>query len=363
VGWGNIRANGQPTGRRGRQLVGLSGKRHSLATQGTPLHGKQGEPDKLVWAMAALAQGLGSRAVARVFAVEPHTVLGWLVEAAAPLNAFSGYCLPKVAAEPGQRDELFALLSAVQDGEVREAEAIERLARSPPWVWVAMDPVCKLSLAVDVGERTLTLAQRLLHQVTQVLAPDCAPLCLTDGLRDSLTALVTHYGQWMHLGRRQAEGPRPRLRWMPQPPLLYAPVVKSYRRRRLVRVTHPVIFGAAQPIESILAKRGGKLNTAFLERLTLDLGQHGAAIGRRVNPLGKYDAGLRQPLGPFPGYPTFVLPHASLRLALPLRDETEGAGARRCWRTRTPAMAAGLTARVWSLRDVLRYRVPPWSQN
>ena len=51
-------------------------------------------------------------------------------------------------------DELFALLSAVKEGEVTEAEAIKRLSRSPHWVWVAMDPVCKLILAVDVGERT-----------------------------------------------------------------------------------------------------------------------------------------------------------------------------------------------------------------
>jgi hypothetical protein len=35
-----------------------------------------------VWAIAALAEGLGIRAVARVFEVDPNTVLGWLVEAA-----------------------------------------------------------------------------------------------------------------------------------------------------------------------------------------------------------------------------------------------------------------------------------------
>src|SRR5215510_11236362 len=238
----------------------LSCRGSFLATLGTPFHAKQVDPDKLGWALAALAEGLGIRAVARVFAVDPNTVLGWLVEAAAHLKAFSGYFLHNVAAEQVQMDELFALLSAGKDGEVREAEAITRLSRSPHWVWVALDPVCKLLLAVDVGARTLTMAQRLVHQVTQVLAPDCAPLFLTDGLRDYLTALVTHYGQWMQLGRRQAEDTRPRLRWLPQPCLLYAQVVKAYRRRRLVGVKHQVIFGAAQTIEAILAKRGWKLN-------------------------------------------------------------------------------------------------------
>jgi hypothetical protein len=45
VGWGNIRANGHPGGRRWRQLVCLSCQRHFLETHGTPLHGKQAAPD------------------------------------------------------------------------------------------------------------------------------------------------------------------------------------------------------------------------------------------------------------------------------------------------------------------------------
>jgi len=96
-----------------------------------------------------------------------------------------------------QLDELFALLSAVKDGEVSEAEAVERLERSPHWVWVAMDPESKLLLSIDVGNRTLAMAQRLVHHVAQVLAPDCAPLFLTDGFREYLTALLSHDGHWV----------------------------------------------------------------------------------------------------------------------------------------------------------------------
>ena len=35
-------------------------------------------------------------------------------------------------------DALFALLSAVKEGEITEAQAIKRLSRSPHWVWVAV---------------------------------------------------------------------------------------------------------------------------------------------------------------------------------------------------------------------------------
>jgi transposase-like protein len=136
-GWvnrGNIRANGHPNGHRWRQLVCLSCHGYFLETLGTLFHGKQVDPDKLVWAIAALAEGLGIRAVARVFETDPNTVLGWLVEAAEHLEAFSRYFLREVHVEQVQMDALFALLSAVKAGDVTEAEAIQRLSRSPHWV-------------------------------------------------------------------------------------------------------------------------------------------------------------------------------------------------------------------------------------
>ena len=61
-----------------------------------------------------------------------------------------------------------ALQAAVKDSKVSEAEAIKRLERSPQWVWVAMDPESKLLLGLDVGDRTLAMAQRLVHQMVQV---------------------------------------------------------------------------------------------------------------------------------------------------------------------------------------------------
>lgn len=158
VGWGNIRANGHPNGRRWRQLMCLSCRGYFLETHDTLLHGKQVGPDKLVWALAALVGGLGIRAVARVFETAPNTVLGWLVEAAEYLETCSCYPVHDLHVEQVQIEELFAVLGAVKDGEIREAKAITRLLRSPHWVWVAMDPVCTMILAVDVGDRPLAMA-------------------------------------------------------------------------------------------------------------------------------------------------------------------------------------------------------------
>jgi hypothetical protein len=76
--------------------------------------------------------------------------------------------------------------------------------------------------------------------------------------------------------------------------------------------------------------------------------------------LCKHEAGLRQQLALFHTYHNFVLPHASLRLPLPKLEAVPGTGATKRWQPRTPVMAAGLTDRVWSGREVLRYRVPSW---
>src|SRR5436305_10087355 len=171
VGWlglGNITSNGHPSGGPWRQLSCSTGRGYFLETHGTPLHGKRVSPDLLVWAIGALAEGLGIRAVARVFEVDPNTVLQWLVEVADHAAAFSQYFLHDVRVTQVQLDELFALLSAVQAGEVSEAEAITRLSRSPHWVWTAIDPVTKLLLTIDVGDRTLAMAQSVVHQVVQL---------------------------------------------------------------------------------------------------------------------------------------------------------------------------------------------------
>src|SRR5262245_49897209 len=362
VGWGNLRANGHPSGGPWRQFHCTACEGYFLETHGTLLHGKRVPVDLIMHGLACLAEGLGIRATARVFEVAPNTVLHWLIEAAEQLRAFSAYVLCDLHLEQLQLDELYAVLRDCRAGAINDDEAIKRLERSPSWVWTAMDPKSKLLLVVDVGGRTLAMAQRVVHQVTQVLAPDCIPLCLTDGLKDYTTALLTHFGYWMQAERRQDKGPMPKPRWMPLPALLYAQVVQSYRRRRLVGVTHRVVFGTQLAIEQVLAACGWTINTAFVERLNLDLRQRVAAIGRRVNTLCQGEAGLQQPLVLFQVYHNFVLPHASLRQALAEPLPTNGRGSAKGWRPCTPAMAAGLTDHVWSLREVLLFRVPPWPQ-
>jgi hypothetical protein len=66
--------------------------------------------------------------------------------------------------------------------------------------------VVKAGQAINVGARTLARAQRLVHQVVEVLAPGGVPRVLTDGLKDYRPALLTHVGHGLQAPRRSPAG-------------------------------------------------------------------------------------------------------------------------------------------------------------
>ena len=202
LGLGNLRANGHPSGGPWRQLYCRSCDGYFLETHGTLFHGKRLSVELIVRVLACLAEGLGIRATARVFEVDPNTVLQWLVEAAEQLRAFTIYFLCDVHAHQLQLDELYAVIRALKAGAISEDDACEGLEPSRPWVWTAMDPVSKLLLAIEGGPRTLAMAQRVVHQVVGVLAPGCVPAWFSDGFKGYLPAILSHCGWWVYPERR-----------------------------------------------------------------------------------------------------------------------------------------------------------------
>jgi Methylpurine-DNA glycosylase (MPG) len=75
----------------------------------------------------------------------------------------------------------------------------------------------------------------------------------------------------------------------------------------------------------------------------------------RVPTLCKGEDAMQQQLVLYYVYDNFCLPHASVRQPLPQPEPTNGTGSAKHWRPCTPAMAAGLTDHVWTLREVLLY--------
>ncbi len=126
-----------------------------------------------------------------------------------------------------------------------------------------------------------------------------------------------------------------------------------------MRAKQRVVFGSLEAVRARLGRWGWKINTAFVERLNLTIRQHMAALGRRVLTRAQSPVGLSHQALLFLVYYNFCLVHTSLRLLLDTPQPTRGTGSPRRWQERTPAIVAGLTDHVWTLREVLLYRVPP----
>lgn len=82
--------------------------------------------------MSALTEGRVIGAVARVVEVAPNPVLTGLAEAAEHREAFSPAVMRPVDGAQMQMEEICALLRAVKDGALTEAQATQRLSRSLP---------------------------------------------------------------------------------------------------------------------------------------------------------------------------------------------------------------------------------------
>ena len=361
-GWpgrGNIIANGHPGGGLWRQCHCKACGCYFLETTGTVFFGKRQAIPVLLFVLAALVEGLGIRAAGRVFGLDPDTIQAWLVSAAGQLRGLAHHFLQDLDVEQVQLDELYAPTLQLKQSE---AELLALPGDSPLWLWTAMDPVSKLLLVALVGQRSLAVAQTVVHLVKQRLVPGCLPLFTTDGLAHYQTALLTHFGHW----RQPPPTPSGRTlkpRWFPLPDLLYAQLIKHRRRRRIVCIKQRLVFGNWQQLQAVLDTLGWKINTAFVERLNLTIRQHIPALGRRVIQRAHSATGVSHQVDLFLIYYNFCLPHTSLPLPLTTPQPTRGKGSLKQKLDCTPAMAADLTDHAWSLREVLLYRVPPWPQN
>ncbi len=102
-----------------------------------------------------------------------------------------------------------------------------------------------------------------------------------------------------------------------------------------------------------------RINTAHGERGNLSWRQHCRRLTRKSNGFSKERDWLEKHLTLCFAYYHFVLPHESLRLPIEPPLPTKGKGSAKKWQPRTPAMAAGIPDHIWTMQELLSYRVSP----
>jgi IS1 family transposase len=214
--------------------------------------------------LSALAEGLDPSASERVFGYRQATITTWLTRAGGHAELFHERCFRNLQPPHLQLDELRTRL---------------RNAKQVLWLWLAIDPCTKILPVLHLGPRTQNAAHTVIHSLRRILAPGWLPLFTSDGLNLYFYALTAHFGTWRQERRRG----RNERRWQVATNLIYGQVKKSYRRRKLVRVTPVMRLGTKVDLTVALQRMGfsGRLNTAFIERVNLTV-RHGiAALARR----------------------------------------------------------------------------------
>ncbi len=173
--------------------------------------------------------------------------------------------------------------------------------------------------------------------------PDAPPPTVSDGWGGIDNAMVEVYGV---VPEYQGIGRPPTLK-RPQPGWQYLQVVKQRENGRVVGVRLRVIFGDKDDVLALLGK-----STAYIERTHLTMRLFNGRLTRRTLAFSKELRMYRASAAWEDIVYNFVRPLETLRLEI-FNDP------KRRWRPRTPAMAAGLTDRVWTVKELLTTVVLP----
>jgi len=220
--------------------------------------------------------------------------------------------------------------------------------------------VHKVIPAFVTGEISQEKADQLIER-TKAVNDGSLHVFFSDQRPQYREAILKSFGQWVQPERKGTRGPFPKPRLEPPADLLYAQVVRHRSQGRVVEITGKVVFGTQEALQAYLERSpvSQRINTAFVERQNNTMRQHNRRFTRKTLGFSKDDDWLERQVHLCVGYGHFCLPHGGLREEICPPIPTKGSGSPKKWRQVTPMMSAGVTDHVWTLPELLTYRLPP----
>jgi transposase-like protein len=319
-GLGNIRPHAQAKPRWRCSVC----KQTFTPSHGTVFYRKHTSAPLITTVLTLVAYGCPVPAISAAFNLQARTVHHWIDQA-------------------GQHCEQAQQQLVEQPRPLQQVQADEiRVKTQRGVMWMAMAMVVSTRLWLG-GRVSAQRDRKLIGNLAQLIARCAAAgmlLVAVDGLVTYLKCIA------MALRQPQRDGKRGRPRLAARAALIIGQVVKQRVARRLVGVERRVAHGDAAQLEAQLvsSQAGGVLNTSYIERLNGTFRARLAVLARRTRNLARQQTRLQRAMYLVGTVYNFCTIHQSLS---------------RGGRKQTPAMAAGISAQCWDVKELLNYRIAP----
>lgn len=266
-------------------------------------------PEARVQILTLLCEGMAIRAITRVTGASKNTVAKLLADVGQACAAYHDQHVRGLTSKRIQMDEIWSFVYAKNDNVKRAKSAPEEAG--DVWTWTAIDADSKLLVSWLVGDRTTESALRFVDDLRSRLANRVQ--LTSDGHRPYLTAVDTVFGDDVDYAMLHK---------------IYGPAPGGERR-----YSPPVCIGAQK--RKITGEPDAKhVSTSYAERQNLTMRMHMRRFTRLTNAFSKKIENHTAAVALHTMFYNFVRVHQTLKVS--------------------PAMAAGITDRLWEVSDIVR---------
>jgi IS1 family transposase len=264
--------------------------------------------EKKVAVISALCEGCSVRSTTRMTGVAKGTILRLLAEVGAACARYQDWAIRNVAAQRVQVDEIWSFVGC-KEKNVTMAK-LEAGICGDVWTYTAIEAQTKLVISWLVGRRDAGTATEFLQDVAGRLSNRIQ--LTTDGHKMYLEAVPDAFGEDID----------------------FAQLVKVYGNDPEGEKRYsPAQWQSSEKIARIGAPAEKHISTSYVERQNLNMRMNMRRFTRLTNAFSKKIENHMHMIALFHMHHNFVRIHQTLRV--------------------TPAMAAGVTGKLWSIHDVV----------
>jgi transposase-like protein/IS1 family transposase len=300
------------------------------ARRGTMLEGLRKPTEVVVIVVTLLAYGCPIQAIVHAYGLDERTIASWRDRAGRQCQQ-----VHQAVVAQGKLD-----LVQVQADEIR-VKGRALIA----WMGLSLMGSTRLWLGGVVSlTRDKTLADRMMRQVRACSQAVCAILVCTDGWAAYPNSIKRAFREKV----KKTVG-RGRACLEVWPDLCIATVIKRTAKKRVVEVTRTLTMGMLEKAQTLLKMTVGckEFNTSLIERFNGTMRERLAALTRKCRHAAYRLEALETGMYLIGCTYNFCFPHHELSKANHFGYAC------------TPAMAAGLTDHIWTVQEVLTYKIAP----